>query len=80
MCCIAGSINGDLRLIKKMVSSMRHRGPDDKNFFSKENVSLGMGRLKILDLISDNLCLYNNEDLVLSYNGEVFNYLEIKKN
>tara|TARA_B100000965_G_C19596860_1_gene760664 strand:- start:197 stop:1723 length:1527 start_codon:yes stop_codon:yes gene_type:complete len=79
MCCIAGSINGDLRLVKKMISSMRHRGPDDENFFSKENVSLGMGRLKILDLISENLCLYSNEDLVLSYNGEVFNYLEIKK-
>ena len=79
MCCIAGSINGDQRLVKKMISSMRHRGPDDKNFYTNDNISLGMGRLKILDLTSANLCLYNDEFLTLSYNGEIFNFLEIKK-
>ena len=38
-----------------------------------------MGRLKIIDLKSKNLCPFEDKDLVLSYNGEIYNYIEIRK-
>ena len=38
-----------------------------------------MGRLKIIDLKSQNLCPYEDDKIVLSYNGEIYNYLRIKK-
>ena len=38
-----------------------------------------MGRLKIIDLESENLCPYINQDVVLSFNGEIYNFKEIKK-
>ena len=38
-----------------------------------------MGRLKIIDLKSENLCPYIDDDIVVSYNGEIYNYIELKK-
>ena len=42
------------------------------------NISLGMGRLSIIDLKSKNLCPFQNEKIVLSFNGEIYNYLELR--
>lgn len=44
-----------------------------------ENIELGMGRLKIIDLNSSGLAPYQEDNLTLCYNGEVYNYLELKK-
>jgi len=38
-----------------------------------------MGRLKIIDMVSENLCPYIDKDLVISYNGEIYNYIELRK-
>ena len=38
-----------------------------------------MGRLKIIDLKSKNLCPFIDGNLVLSYNGEIYNYIELRK-
>ena len=78
MCSIAGVINGDKKDIKKLINSMSHRAPDDKGYYHDGNISLGMGRLKIIDLISKNLCHLIDEDLVLTYNGELYNFIELR--
>ena len=62
-----------------MVDVQSHRAPDEKGFFQFKNIFIGMGRLKIIDLKSKNLCPYEDKDLVLSYNGEIYNYIEIRK-
>ena len=56
MCGIAGFINQDLRLgknnLKRMLSSLIHRGPDDEGVWLDEisGIALGHRRLSILDL------------------------------
>ncbi len=79
MCSISGIVNGNIISLRKMISSQSHRAPDDSGTYNDEKIFIGMGRLKIIDLKSDNLCPYIDEDLVLSYNGEIYNYIELKK-
>ncbi len=79
MCSIAGIVNGNIKSLKEMVDVQSHRAPDEKGFFQFKNIFIGMGRLKIIDLKSKNLCPYEDKDLVLSYNGEIYNYIEIRK-
>ena len=80
MCAIAGIVGTKINLIKKMSSCMRHRGPDDEKIKidNKNRVALSMLRLSILDLKSKGLCLYEEDKFTLSYNGEIYNYNELK--
>lgn len=80
MCSIAGvTSNIHYKLVNTMLDLMKHRAPDDEGIFKDNNIVLGMGRLKIVDLLSENLCPYINQELVLSFNGEIYNFNEIKK-
>lgn len=78
MCSIAGIIEGEKNQVNKMLDCMTHRAPDEKGIYWDENICIGMGRLKIIDLFSSNLCPYKEDDLILSYNGEIYNYLELR--
>ncbi len=80
MCAIAGIVGNKIDLIKKMSSTMKHRGPDDEKtqIDYKKKVALSMLRLSILDLKSKGLCLYEEKEFILSYNGEIYNYKELK--
>src|SRR3989338_6620475 len=77
MCSISGIINGTG--IDRMLSVQKHRAPDEEGVFRSKHIELGMGRLKIIDLTSDGLAPYCEAGLVLSYNGEIYNYLELRK-
>tara|TARA_B110001450_G_scaffold188638_1_gene176724 strand:+ start:1706 stop:2707 length:1002 start_codon:yes stop_codon:yes gene_type:complete len=80
MCSIGGVTDRDsYNLVNSMLDIQKHRAPDEKGVYKDENITLGMGRLKIIDLISENLCPYINEDLVLSFNGEIYNFKQLKK-
>ena len=79
MCSIAGVINGEKGDINKLINSMSHRAPDENGVYHHQNFSIGMGRLKIIDLKSKNLCPFIDGNLVLSYNGEIYNYIELRK-
>ena len=57
----------------------RHRAPDESGVYQDAVITLGMGRLRIIDLASPGLAPYCEDGLVLCYNGEIFNYLELKK-
>jgi len=85
MCGICGIISlknhpVDDQLLKPMMKAMKHRGPDDEGTFSEGNVALGFVRLSIIDLSSagHQPMLSDDGNLVLIFNGEIYNYLEIK--
>ncbi len=68
-------------LIQKMNSCMEHRGPDDNGVYTEEIIALGHQRLSILDLSSlgKQPMQSNSGRFVLSFNGEIYNFNEIKK-
>ena len=85
MCGIAGKVskkkkNNQKNQIKKMLLKMRHRGPDDLNISSSSNFCGGYVRLAINDLEKGNQPFYSlNKEITVYYNGEIYNYKEIKK-
>lgn len=85
MCGIAGFIDPSLAqadrepLIQKMLGSISHRGPDATNSLLINQVALGHNRLSILDLSDAANQPMRRGDLVMVFNGEIYNYLEIRK-
>ncbi len=86
MCGIAGYI-GKKSISNKTIYStgdlMKNRGPNNFSFShykkNKINVYLLHSRLSIIDLNSRSNQPYEFKDKVLIFNGEIYNYLEIKK-
>jgi asparagine synthase (glutamine-hydrolysing) len=87
MCGICGIVGkADEQLIQNMLASIAHRGPDDEGIYiasaaSGARVGLGHRRLSIIDLspaghepMSDTL-----GEIWLTYNGEIYNFKEIRK-
>jgi asparagine synthase (glutamine-hydrolysing) len=85
MCGISGIINRPNKQvteqqIKKMNDLIKHRGPDDEGYFFKNSFALAHRRLSILDLSSDgHQPMHYMEKYTITYNGEVYNYVEIKE-
>ena len=86
MCGISGIITKEKiedQKIKKLLSLMRNRGPDGQQFFhitnNKLNYYLFFSRLSILDLNIRSMQPFKFKNLVLIFNGEIYNYLEIRK-
>src|SRR5713101_452410 len=87
MCGLAGMYNfrslapADRAAVERMTRLLIHRGPDDEGFYFKHALGLGHRRLSILDLSERGhqpMCTAD-ERFVIAYNGEVYNYLEIRK-
>jgi asparagine synthase (glutamine-hydrolysing) len=64
---------------KSLLSAMSHRGPDASKTFISPECILGHTRLSIIDLDSSADQPFIIDNFVLSYNGEVFNYLELQE-
>ena len=86
MCGISGIINFNKDIVnsndlKLMIKNMKHRGPDDEGIYIHKNVGFGFVRLSILDLSrAGHQPMYSNDGrYVIVYNGEVYNYLELKQ-
>jgi asparagine synthase (glutamine-hydrolysing) len=78
MCGIAGFNWKDPALAGQMTDAMKHRGPDDRGIFCDHNCSLGHTRLSILDLSPRGHQPMVYRDYVIVYNGEIYNYKEIR--
>lgn len=86
MCGIAGIIKKqndkvDKEEIRKMNDAMLHRGPDSEGIYIDRGIGLGHRRLSILDLTdsgSQPMVSYDQR-FVLIFNGEIYNYIELKK-
>ena len=84
MCGILGQIANkpiDENKFQKTLLLMNHRGPDDNGVYFDKNLAFGHTRLSILDLSNHGHqpMINENENYVLIYNGEVYNFKEIKK-
>jgi asparagine synthase (glutamine-hydrolysing) len=84
MCGIAGILgtnSNNVSSIKQMLEAQKHRGPDAMSIWNDDKVVLGHNRLSIIDL-SENAnqpMVSNCGNYVIVFNGEIYNYLEIKK-
>ena len=83
MCGIAGykTIRAlDSSILRNMVNALYHRGPDSEGYFYGPYFRAGMRRLSINDLFTGNQPLFNeDESVVLFYNGEIYNYPQLRK-
>ena len=84
MCRIAGIIDSSSTNLKEDILKMRdamHRGgPDDSGVYFNDTIALGHRRLSIIDLSSagHQPMISEDENLVLCYNGEIYNFKEIR--
>jgi asparagine synthase (glutamine-hydrolysing) len=80
MCGIVGFNWEDKRLLKSMMASVSHRGPDQSGFYTDKNISLGHQRLSIIDLSAFGKQPIFNEDqsIAIVFNGEIYNHQDIR--
>ncbi len=81
MCGITGyfGFKKDNALLKRMNKAQAHRGPDGEGIFSEGVVGLGHLRLAIIDRAHGHEPLFSpDKNLVISYNGEIYNYKELR--
>jgi len=87
MCGICGIINLKKRtkinkeIIRDMNKLLHHRGPDDEGYYFSDYVCMGHKRLSILDLSKKGRQPMKSRkgSLIISYNGEVYNFKEIRE-
>lgn len=86
MCGIAGILHFGKSThpgatVQKMTNALMHRGPDAKGIYEDEFISIGHSRLSILDLQERANQPFAAADgrYILSFNGEIYNYQELKK-
>lgn len=88
MCGIAGVLRLDdmvvpAGLIEAMIATLRHRGPDGEGVWLAPEGCLGFGhtRLAIIDLTpaSDQPIRDDVAGLSLIFNGEIYNYIELRE-
>lgn len=83
MCGIAGragpGASGSVGLVESMLTPIRHRGPDDQGLYSGAGVVLGHRRLSILDLSARGAQPMTRGHLTITYNGEIYNYIELRQ-
>jgi asparagine synthase (glutamine-hydrolysing) len=65
--------------LKKMTDILAHRGPDDSGYFIRDNIALGHRRLSIIDIQSGHQPMADDRGHVVVLNGEIYNYLELRK-
>ena len=79
MCGIVGFSWNNKNLLKKMIKSVAHRGPDEFGYYLDDKISLGHQRLKVIDLKSGRQPIHNEDDCIqIVFNGEIYNYLDLR--
>ena len=86
MCGVVGFVDFNKKLkvedLDLLIDGLSHRGPDDNgNFFintQTSNIGIGHTRLTILDPSKRGKQPMIFEDLIISFNGEIYNYEEIR--
>jgi asparagine synthase (glutamine-hydrolysing) len=84
MCGISGFINQNNKKIEEhnldiLLGYQYHRGPDHQGKLYLGNAGFAHNRLSLLDLTSAGNQPFQNENYVLVFNGEIYNFLQLKK-
>lgn len=83
MCGFVGftnKIDNADKVIKNMMDSIKHRGPDSEGLYLDDDIAIGFRRLSIIDLSMGHQPLFNEDkSLVLTFNGEIYNYQELRE-
>ncbi|MBQ2390674.1 MAG: asparagine synthase (glutamine-hydrolyzing) [Clostridia bacterium] len=67
-------------VIHQMMDKIVHRGPDSEGAYVDDDVALGFRRLSIIDLEGGDQPIFNEDrSLVLVFNGEIYNFMEIRE-
>jgi asparagine synthase (glutamine-hydrolysing) len=80
MCGLSGFVALDQRradpaLVRRMTSTLRHRGPDDEGYYVDGPVALGHRRLQIIDLATGHQPIANETGTIHAIlNGEIYNF------
>ena len=85
MCGICGIYNFDgteinLKLLKIINENLYKRGPDSGGIYNNKSIGLGNRRLKIIDFLGGEQP-FESEDknIILVFNGEIYNYIELRE-
>lgn len=85
MCGFVGYIDGGETqfmepVLHAMADRIRHRGPDDADYYMDGEISLGFRRLSIIDLEGGRQPILNEDkSKVLMFNGEIYNYQSLRE-
>ena len=84
MCGFVGFIgNVDAReeVLVNMMNTIVHRGPDSAGKYMDDTIAMGFRRLSIIDLseVGDQPLYNEDRSLVLTFNGEIYNYQELRQ-
>ncbi|WPF65473.1 MULTISPECIES: asparagine synthase (glutamine-hydrolyzing) [unclassified Corynebacterium] len=90
MCGLLGFLSADgnaagfVDTVTHALVCQRHRGPDDSESWSDDDIVLGFNRLSIVDLEHSHQPLRwgpqdNPERYTLTFNGEIYNYVELRE-
>jgi len=85
MCGISGIINfnnkPDSSTVEKMNNQIQYRGPNHSSVSSNSFSSIGIVRLSIIDLTekSNQPFLDKERKISIIFNGEIYNFIELKK-
>lgn len=80
ICGFTGEVLDKTKTIENMTNLIIHRGPDSAGYFADNDISMGFRRLSIIDLGGGEQPIYNEKNnLVLTFNGEIYNYKDLKK-
>jgi asparagine synthase (glutamine-hydrolysing) len=83
MCGIAGVLSSapvDPLVMRRMVATLRHRGPDDEGIWIEAGIGLGHRRLSVVDLSPNGHQPMVSHDgrYVLTFNGEIYNHAALR--
>ena len=76
-----GEVENRDQVLTDMMNTIVHRGPDSEGRYVDEDAALGFRRLSIIDLseVGDQPLYNEDKTLVLVFNGEIYNYQELRK-
>lgn len=80
MCGIAGfyGFNDNRALAERANEIQKHRGPDFQGIWVDEKIAFAHQRLSIIDLTSSSNQPFVKNDLIIVFNGEIYNYKDLK--
>ena len=78
MCGIHGLLGKDEHAVSRMIDAAQHRGPDGRGIWSDSRITLGHNLLSITDAPEQSIQPWHMDGKVLIYNGEIYNYKELR--